>query len=129
MMPRCSILVLSLVVSAPALAQESQAPGGLALSIPAPPEAFHLPVSTRVPVDERWNATGAQVENSTLLGAGIGFVVGAGATWVVLNAGGSSAFCDRDANQDAMSPGECLGITIVGGAVGALVGALVTRWL
>lgn len=65
----------------------------------------------------------------TLIGAGVGFVLGAGATWAVLNTGGSTAPCDRDANQDAMSAGECAGVTVLGGVVGALVGALVARLL
>jgi hypothetical protein len=58
-------------------------------------------------------------------GAGIGFVAGGVATYLVLNAGGSRSLCDRDANQDAMSSGECWGLTLLGGAVGAGLGAVV----
>lgn len=60
-----------------------------------------------------------------LPGAAIGFGVGAAVTYLVLNNGGSTAPCDRSANQDAMSKGACLGITVAGGAAGALLGALV----
>jgi hypothetical protein len=60
-----------------------------------------------------------------LLGAGVGFVVGAGATWAVLNQGTSTARCDQDQNQDAWGRKECLGAYALGGLVGAGVGALV----
>jgi hypothetical protein len=60
-----------------------------------------------------------------LVGAGVGFVAGAGATYLVLNSGGSTALCDRSANQDAISSGECLGLTAAGGLAGAGLGALV----
>lgn len=60
-----------------------------------------------------------------LVGAGTGFLVGAGATYVVLHTGGSTALCDRSANQDALASGECLGLTALGGLVGAGLGALV----
>ena len=63
----------------------------------------------------------------TLVGAGLGFILGAGATWTILNTGGSTAPCDRGANQDAMGAVECAGITVLGGVAGALVGALVAR--
>lgn len=59
------------------------------------------------------------------LGAGVGFVVGAGATYAVAQSGGSTSLCDRDANQDALNSGECLGLTFLGGVVGAGLGALV----
>lgn len=62
-----------------------------------------------------------------LLGAGIGFVAGGTATWLVLNHGDSTAPCDRDANQDALSSGECLGLVAAGALVGAGIGAIVGR--
>lgn len=65
------------------------------------------------------------VRSHRLIGAGIGFLVGAGATYVVLNSGGSTASCDRGANQDAMSAGECLALTAAGGVAGAGLGVLV----
>lgn len=74
-------------------------------------------------------ATVAAPGRRTLIGAGIGFVLGAGATWALLNTGGSTAPCDRDANQDAMSAAECAGITVLGGVAGALAGALIARLL
>ena len=58
-----------------------------------------------------------------ILGAAVGFVLGAGTTYFVLNGGGSTSKCDRSANQDAMSSGECLGAYVLGGVVGAGVGA------
>jgi hypothetical protein len=66
-----------------------------------------------------------------LLGAGIGFVAGAGATYLVLNPPGSSstALCDQSANQDAIGTGECLGLTALGGVAGAGLGALVGLFL
>jgi hypothetical protein len=69
-----------------------------------------------------------------LWGAGVGFLVGAGVTYTVRHTGGSTALCDRSANQDAMSTGERLGPTALGGAaragVGAPVGGLIRteRW-
>ena len=66
-----------------------------------------------------------------LLGAGIGFVVGAGATYVLLNPPGtnSTALCDQSANQDAIGSGECLGLTALGGVVGGGLGALVGMFI
>ncbi|GMV06365.1 MAG: hypothetical protein AMXMBFR53_26410 [Gemmatimonadota bacterium] len=58
-----------------------------------------------------------------LLGASVGFVLGAGTTYLVLNSGGSTSRCDRSANQDAMGSGACLGAYILGGLIGAGVGA------
>jgi len=59
------------------------------------------------------------------LGAGVGLVVGATATILIANSGGSTSLCDRSANQDAMSSSECLGIYALGGVVGAGLGYLV----
>lgn len=73
-------------------------------------------------LEERINAG-----NHMLVGAGIGFVVGAGVTYLLLHSGGSTSLCDRNANQDAIRPAECLGLTIAGGAVGAGIGALIGR--
>lgn len=60
-----------------------------------------------------------------LLGAGIGFVVGAGSTFLVLHQGGSTAMCDQSANQDAIGSTECLGLVGLGGLAGAGLGALI----
>ncbi len=67
----------------------------------------------------------ARARSHRLLGAAAGFVVGAGATWIVIHAGGSTSLCDRSRNQDALAPRECLGLVVLGGAVGAGVGALI----
>jgi len=60
-----------------------------------------------------------------LIGAGGGLVAGTLGMVAVLNSGGSTASCDRSANQDALSSGECLGLYALGGAGGAGIGALV----
>ena len=60
-----------------------------------------------------------------LAGAVSGFVVGAGATYFVTRQGGSTSLCDRSRNQDALSSQECLGLVVLGGAVGAGIGALI----
>jgi hypothetical protein len=59
------------------------------------------------------------------IGAVIGLVVGAGVTYLILERGGSTSLCDQSANQDAASSGECLGLTALGGAAGAGLGALI----
>jgi hypothetical protein len=59
------------------------------------------------------------------LGGGLGAVIGAGATYLILNSGGSTAPCDRSANQDAMSSSECLGLYALGGLAGAGLGFLI----
>lgn len=60
-----------------------------------------------------------------LAGAGIGFVVGAATAYVALNSGGSTSTCDRSANQDAVSTGECIALAaLVGGVPGAGLGAV-----
>lgn len=63
--------------------------------------------------------------NHTVAGAAAGFVVGAGATYLLLNSGGSRSLCNRDRNQDAIGRTECLGLTAAGGVVGAGIGALI----
>ncbi len=60
-----------------------------------------------------------------LLGAVTGFFVGAGATWVVTNRGGSNSLCDRSRNQDALDSRECAGLVLLGGAAGAGLGAII----
>lgn len=57
-------------------------------------------------------------------GAIIGGVVGAGATFLALNAGGSTSLCDQSANQDAASAGLCISLYVLGGLAGAGLGAL-----
>jgi hypothetical protein len=58
-------------------------------------------------------------------GAIAGFVIGAGATYLVLHSGGSTATCDRERNQDAIGARECAAITVGGGLVGAGLGAII----
>ncbi len=60
------------------------------------------------------------------LGAPLGFVAGTAVAWAALHSGGSTSLCDLSANQDAIEPNECLGLSaLVGGLPGAGVGALV----
>jgi hypothetical protein len=61
----------------------------------------------------------------TLAGAAAGLVIGAGATYLLLQQGGSRSFCNRDTNQDAIHARGCHGLYAVGGAIGAGVGALI----
>src|SRR5262245_7486269 len=59
------------------------------------------------------------------LGAGLGAVMGAGATYLILNSGGSTSLCDQSANQDAMNSSECLGLYALGGLAGAGIGFVI----
>ena len=59
------------------------------------------------------------------LGAGVGAVIGAGVTYLILNSGGSTAPCNRSENQDAMNSSECLGLYGLGGLAGAGLGFLI----
>jgi hypothetical protein len=68
---------------------------------------------------------GRSVKSQRRTGAIIGVVVGGVATYAVLHSGGSTAPCNRSENQDAMSSGECIGLTAAGAAVGAGLGALI----
>jgi hypothetical protein len=61
----------------------------------------------------------------TLAGAAAGLVIGAGATYLLLQQGGSRSLCNRDTNQDAIHARGCQGLYAVGGAIGAGVGALI----
>ncbi|HEX8703400.1 MAG TPA: hypothetical protein VF815_31480 [Myxococcaceae bacterium] len=60
-----------------------------------------------------------------LTGALIGLAVGAGATYLLLQSGGSMSLCNQSRNQDALNGSECAGLTAVGGLVGAGAGALI----
>ena len=64
-------------------------------------------------------------KNYRWLGTGLGFVLGAGLTYFILESGGSTSPCDQDSNQDAMSDEECWGITALGGVAGAGLGFVV----
>jgi hypothetical protein len=67
----------------------------------------------------------AQRQTRAREGAIVGFIVGATATVIVTHSGGSTAPCNRSANQDALSSGECIGLAVAGGLVGAGLGALI----
>ena len=58
-------------------------------------------------------------------GAVAGFIVGATVMIAVTRSGGSTAPCNRSANQDALSSGECVALAVAGGVVGAGLGALI----
>jgi hypothetical protein len=103
--------------------QQRSASQGLVLfrhqaASPAPP--FGYQVST--PLND---ATVRQRRSHTLAGAAAGLVIGAGATYLLLQQGGSRSFCNKDTNQDAIHARGCLGLYAAGGAVGAGVGALI----
>ena len=59
------------------------------------------------------------------LGAGLGALIGAGVSYLILNSGGSTAPCNRSENQDAMNSGECLGLYALGGLAGAGIGFVI----
>lgn len=88
---------------------------------PAPPAgAVSLALHPFTP-----SATTSAGRTRALEGAIIGFVVGAASTIILTRSGGSTAPCDSSANQDALSTGECVGLAVGGGLVGAGVGALI----
>lgn len=60
-----------------------------------------------------------------LLGAGVGFVVGTGIAYLIVESGGSTSLCDQNANQDAIGTWECVGVVALGGAVGAGLGYII----
>lgn len=62
-------------------------------------------------------------------GAMVGAVAGGVAAYLTFFTGGSTATCDRSANQDAASSGACLGILALGGLAGAGLGGLVGRFI
>jgi hypothetical protein len=66
-----------------------------------------------------------QRRSHTLAGAAAGLVIGAGATYLLLQQGGSRSFCNKDTNQDAIHARGCHGLYAAGGVVGAGVGALI----
>lgn len=57
-------------------------------------------------------------------GAIVGTVAGGIAAYHTFLTGGSTAICDRSANQDAASSGACLGILALGALAGAGLGGL-----
>lgn len=79
--------------------------------------SYGLDAVTRLEVSEGYRS-------HWLVGAGVGFVAGAGITFLVVN-GGSTSICDRSDNQDAASSGECIGLVALGGVAGAGVGAII----
>jgi hypothetical protein len=87
------------------------APGGVAASAPADAS--------------RGRALEREGRSHVLAGAAVGLLVGAGVTYAVLHSGGSTSLCDQSANQDAMAPRECAGLTALGGLAGAGVGAVI----
>jgi hypothetical protein len=108
----------------------SRIAAALILLAPLPLQAQHAPHVSAAPIvriaPDATHALDAQETRSRWVeGAVAGFVVGSAATWVWLHTGGSTSLCDRDRNQDAIRPGECLAIAAGGGVVGALIGGFV----
>ena len=66
-----------------------------------------------------------------LIGGLVGLGVGGISTAVVTYSGGSTALCNRSANQDAISPLGCAGLiaggALVGGGIGILIGSLIKK--
>jgi hypothetical protein len=93
------------------------------------PDSLTVAWSESTATFSRVNLSGLEVSDGRRsyrgLGAGVGFLLGAGATHLILNSGGSTSPCDQSANQDAMSSSECLGLTALGGAAGAGLGFVV----
>jgi len=100
-----------------AVLSAQQAPIGLGLTSTAP--LVHTQPRIAAPQAATSRRTRA------LEGAIIGFVVGATVTVVLTRSGGSTAPCNRSANQDALSSGECLALAAAGGFLGAGLGALI----
>jgi hypothetical protein len=100
-----TILLATLLLATPLAAQDTM------MRVDAPPQ------------------TTAASRSHSGVGAVVGLVVGAGATYALLNTGGSTAPCDRERNQDAMSSGECAGLYALGGLAGAGLGALIGRFV
>jgi hypothetical protein len=118
------VAVLCWLVPATAAAQSIGSPslGVLALDpLPAPTarRTIHAPdLAARLAAERR-------ARSHWRTGAVAGFVIGAGATWLVLHSGGSTATCDRERNQDAIGARECAAITVGGGLAGAGLGAII----
>lgn len=70
-------------------------------------------------------STDGATSSNRRLAAGLGGAVGLGATYLALQHGGSTAYCDRSANQDAIGARECYALYAVGGIVGAGIGWLI----
>jgi 4-amino-4-deoxy-L-arabinose transferase-like glycosyltransferase len=89
------------------------------LPVAAAPRAIHAPdLAARLAAETR-------ARSHWRTGAIAGFVIGAGATYLVLHSGGSTATCDRERNQDAIGARECAAITVGGGLAGAGLGAVI----
>jgi hypothetical protein len=128
------VAALCLLIPAMVVAQTQGAPIGGPETVaewttgPVPPDlspgvttqrTIHAPdLSARLAAESR-------ARSHWRTGAMVGFVIGAGATYLVLHSGGSTATCDRERNQDAIGARECAAITVGGGLVGAGLGAIV----
>ncbi len=119
----------------------SQAPGAVASPIQMPlvgwktepPKPLVGPpsVGSAVPSAKFLGEVSQATPSQRRIGMAIGAVVGASATYFMLNSGGSTSLCDQSANQDAASTGACVGLYAIGGIAGAGLGfvtvGLVTR--
>jgi hypothetical protein len=135
----CMLVVLTCLLPGVAGAQVRQDPvAPQAGQFPVRPEVWQDGPDTRWPVPgiaslEHGLTPGAESRllespdsrSYWLAGAVVGFVVGAGATHLVLRTGGSRSFCDRDSNQDALRASDCAWLAAGGGVIGAGIGALI----
>jgi hypothetical protein len=87
------------------------------------PASFAVPH----PATEALRAHGGRSPTLTgaMTGALVGLVVGAGATYFVLQQGGSTALCDHARNQDAIDVSYCRGLYAAGAVAGAGIGAAI----
>ncbi|MFN0180729.1 MAG: hypothetical protein ACKVZ0_18155 [Gemmatimonadales bacterium] len=114
-------LVVALVAAPASLSAQRSLPFGLAAGAYRVDSSAGTPI---VPTVTRLEISPGK-KSQWLLGAGVGFIAGAGITFAVLESGGSTSWCDQSANQDAIGETECLGLTVLGGAVGAGLGAII----
>lgn len=115
-------------------------PPALRMHVPQTGKPLWLPDgSTEGALAEPWGAPavsdwiGSGQQNATASsrwwGAAIGGVIGAAATYVVLNSGvDSTQRCNQAANQDAIETRYCVGLYVLGGLAGAGVGWMVGKW-
>jgi len=94
---------------------------------PAPVDAFVSVPLSRAGDAEPVPAPGTR--SHALVGAAVGFGIGAVGTLVLIHNGASTAPCDRERNQDAMTMGECAALAGLGGLAGAAVGALIGHFV
>ena len=132
---RCVLAGVALLFAAPAalLAQQATGTRSHAVAVVPPPverAPFESPPAAREFRDgEGGRGATVRIGADRLIGAAVGFVVGAAGAYAIVHSGGSTSLCDRSSNQDAWSSGECAAVVVAGGVVGAGVGLILARAL